>query len=272
MMCPSAFFLRPESSPTDTRSTSYGESTSATCSLPLGLNGFGSLNTGFSSGSSGTWHDAHPIEENSASPRSDAARASGFSDSTLTGTGSVAWNITSAVMSPLDSSSALPSASWSIASPNRSDACIPKCWFIAFTANSRSETIVPFCMNGLTIRSVSTPSSSSMPMVPSGRAVILPNPTPFDHSSIVTSPPLFDASRLASSRVACRSDVISRASSSITPDPNRPSDVRSFPTVFSVCDFIPSPSLPSKLTNASRSASTNTLVALSPPPPIRGTP
>ena len=196
------------------RSALYGSSTSKTLSLPDGLNGLGSLNTALSSGSSGMWQVTHPSVVNSASPRSAASRAAEDGGSARTGAGRVAWNSTRAVMSPRVSSSAIPSASWSIESPNRSDACIPKCWFIAFTANSRRETIVPFCMNGRITRSSFTPSTRSVSNVPSGLAVMRPNETPLLESSAATSAPVCRARRRASSRMACRSDVISRARSS----------------------------------------------------------
>ncbi len=149
---------------------------------------------------------------------------------------------------------------------------MPKWEFIALTPNSRSETIVPFCWNGLITRSLSIPSSALKSIVASGLAIIVPKLTPFVTKCFDILAFLDFASLIAFSAWDFRSVVISLAINSIHPDPKRPIEVLSLPIVFKVWFSLLSPCLPSKFANAIRSAKTNTFVALLSPPPIRGIP
>ena len=85
--------------------------------------------------------------------------------------------------------------------------------------NWRSEVNTPLRLNGLTMRSESTPSMASRSTMPSGCATIEPNRTPFDTRSTRASLPVAQASAIAEARIACKSAVISRARSSTSPAP-----------------------------------------------------
>ena len=93
--------------PASVRSTERTWLTSAGRRLPTGLNGFGSVKTGLSSRSDGTWQVAQPTlrEERPARGRRRGA-AAGPPAGRGTGAGSVAWKIVTAVTSPAVSSSA----------------------------------------------------------------------------------------------------------------------------------------------------------------------
>ena len=257
--------------PAVVRSTSSAAVTSAGRRLPGGLNGLGSLKTGSSSTSSGTWQVAQPSVVKSSSPWFTAASATGELGSTRPGTGKVAWKIVAAVTSPSVSSSGLPSASGSASLPKRSTDCIPWWWFMALFVNSRSETTTPFWWKGRTTRSAFTPATALVSNVPSGLAVSAPKPTPLVASARLIGKPAVWAWASASARIACRSRVISRAKSSMKPAPNMPSVLRSLATWSRKWSSKPSPASPSKFTNGKRWPSTNTLATLSPPPPRRGT-
>ena len=85
--------------------------------------------------------------------------------------------------------------------------------------NCRSEVNTPLRLNGLTMRSASTPSIASRSTMPSGWATIEPNRTPLVTRSARASLPVARASATAAARIACKSAVISRAKSSTRPAP-----------------------------------------------------
>src|SRR3984957_9978880 len=89
----------------------------------------------------------------------------------------------------------------------------------ALMVNWRSDVNTPLRLNGLTIRSESTPSMASRSTMPSGWATIEPKRTPLVTRSACASLPLAPASVIAAARIACRSPVISRARSSTSPEP-----------------------------------------------------
>ena len=105
----------------------------------------------------------------------------------------------------------------------------------------------------------------------------LPKLTPLVIRSTLTSSPVSLASLIASSTMLCRPVVISRANSSIQPEPNRAGEFLSNPASIKEvalgpalpCDSSPIP--PSKLTLVNLSARANMFVELSPPPPDLGT-
>ena len=91
--------------------------------------------------------------------------------------------------------------------------------FSALMVNWRSEVNTPLRLNGRTMRSASTPSTESRSTMPSGWAMIEPNRTPLLTRSARTS--CAAGARLLDrvGALACRSAVISRASSSTRPAP-----------------------------------------------------
>ena len=89
------------------------------------------------------------------------------------------------------------------------------------TRNSRMEMVLPSAKKGRTRRSGFTPLTCVVSTLPSGLAVIEPNDTPLASSWRVTGWPFFLASAIAPARIARISPVISSASISFNPKPNR---------------------------------------------------
>src|SRR5271166_4221317 len=126
--------------------------------------------------------------------------------------------------------------------------------------NCLSEVKTPLRLNGRTMRSASTPSTELRSTMPSGWATIQPKRTPLVTRSARTSAPEAQARLTASERMACRSAVISRASSSTSPAPVRAIVCRSLENEGSV------------LSNCalSKPSETKTLATSSPDPPSIG--
>ncbi len=82
-----------------------------------------------------------------------------------------------------------------------------------------SDVNTPLRLNGLTMRSESTPSMASRSTMPSAWAMIEPKRTPLVTRSACASLPVAQASAMAAARIACKSAVISRARSSTRPAP-----------------------------------------------------
>ena len=147
------------------------------------------------------------------------------------GAGKVAWKATRAETSPGDSSSGWPSPSKSSVPvqrlPQRSLASMPRWMLPALTVNWRSEAKTPFWLNGRTVRSESMPCRAEKSTRPSGITVSLPKSTPLVDRAMVSGLPLLRAAATALSRSARNSAVISRASSSMRPSPNRLTEPRS---------------------------------------------
>src|SRR5271165_1033033 len=134
-------------------------------------------------------------------------------------------------------------------------------WMLsALMVNWRSDVNTPLRLNGRTIRSASTPSIESRSTMPFGWATIQPKRTPLATRSARASWPVAQARLTASARIACRSAVISRASSSTSPDPVRAIVCRSLENEGSV------------LSNCalSKPSETKTLATSSPDPPAIG--
>src|SRR5271166_5483295 len=134
-------------------------------------------------------------------------------------------------------------------------------WMLsALMVNWRSDVNTPLRLNGRTIRSASTPSIESRSTMPFGWATIQPKRTPLATRSARASWPVAQARLTASARIACRSAVISRASSSTSPAPVRAIVCRSLENEGSV------------LSNCalSKPSETKTLATSSPDPPSIG--
>src|SRR5262249_33888163 len=89
------------------------------------------------------------------------------------------------------------------------------------TRNSRMEIVLPSAKNGRTRRSGFTPSTFEVSSVPSGLAVIDPKEIPLLRSLLVTGAFDLAACCRAAARILRRSLVISSASISFRPRPNR---------------------------------------------------
>ena len=126
--------------------------------------------------------------------------------------------------------------------------------------NWRSDVNTPFRLNGLTMRSASTPSIESRSTMPSGWATIEPKRTPLVTRSACASLPEAQASAIAAARIACKSAVISRARSSTRPAPISAMVCRSLEndgSIESNCAL-------------SKPSETNTLATSSAEPPMTG--